>query len=95
MDSTGFVAPVGLGLRSGDKLACVRSGGGAAVVRNGAATLQCAHHVNPKAAKRKVKRRPKKSRPSDINRKEPPYMVAPLREMEGLPDDITVIPKEE
>ena len=38
-----------------------------------------AKHVEKKATKKHMDRRPKKSRPSDINRKVPDYNVEPLR----------------
>ena len=48
-----------------------------------------AHHVNPKAAKRKVKNRPKKSRASDRMRKAPEYNTEP-QYFEGAPAAWTV-----
>lgn len=54
--------------------------------------IQAAKHVQFKAAKKKNRLRPKKHRPSDINRKPPPYNVEPLL-AEGLPEAYTIIPK--
>lgn len=51
-------------------------------------------HARLKAAKLKNRRRPKKHRPSDINRKPPPFNVDPLH-MDGLPEIYTILSEEE
>mmetsp|Transcript_2909 Transcript_2909/g.6818 ORF Transcript_2909/g.6818 Transcript_2909/m.6818 type:complete len:125 (+) Transcript_2909:61-435(+) len=62
--------------------------GGVASARRVAATsLQMAHHVNPKGAKKHRKNRPRKSRPSDMNRAAPPFNPDPMSEArQSLPE---------
>uniref|UniRef100_A0A7S4KV47 Uncharacterized protein n=1 Tax=Guillardia theta TaxID=55529 RepID=A0A7S4KV47_GUITH len=59
------VAPQGAGLRC----------------RTGVSSLSMAHHPNPKGALKARKNRPRKTRPSDINRKPPPYNPDPMSEV--------------
>ena len=47
-------------------------------VRSNVLEIQCAKHAQLKGAKKANRRRPKKHRPSDINRKPPPYDPNPL-----------------
>ncbi len=54
------------------------------------ATSLFAHHVNKKITKRMMDRRPKKTRPSDINRNNKNHGIC-ITKM-GLPPDYTVIP---
>lgn len=49
----------------------------------GSSTALYAKHVMKKATKKHMDRRPKKSRPSDINRKVPEFNVEPLRSGEA------------
>lgn len=56
--------------------------------------IEASKHARLKAAKLKERRRPRKHRPSDINRKPPPYNVEPLR-AEGLPSEYTVLTEDE
>ncbi|EKX53593.1 hypothetical protein GUITHDRAFT_100577 [Guillardia theta CCMP2712] len=49
--------------------------------RTGVSSLSMAHHPNPKGALKARKNRPRKTRPSDINRKPPPYNPDPMSEV--------------
>ena len=52
--------------------------------------IRAAKHVQKKATKKHMDRRPKKTRPSDRNRKPVPYDVDPLH-AEGMPPEYTVL----
>merc|ERR1712086_72542 len=52
--------------------------------------IYMSHHPQKKATKKHAANRPKKHRPSDINRKPPPYDVAPLLNPD-LPPCYTVV----
>lgn len=52
--------------------------------------IRGAKHVQKKATKKHMDRRPKKKRPSDKNRKPPPYDVDPLHAA-GMPSEYTVL----
>ncbi|CDF35147.1 unnamed protein product [Chondrus crispus] len=54
--------------------------------------IRAAKHVQFKAAKKAERYRPRKHRPSDINRKPPPFDPNPLG-AEGMPDPYNVIPQ--
>ncbi|KAI0559600.1 hypothetical protein FGB62_142g033 [Gracilaria domingensis] len=56
--------------------------------------IRAAKHVQFKGAKKADRRRPKKHRPSDINRKPPSFDPEPLR-AEGLPPVYTILKGDE
>mmetsp|Transcript_14815 Transcript_14815/g.19435 ORF Transcript_14815/g.19435 Transcript_14815/m.19435 type:complete len:93 (+) Transcript_14815:94-372(+) len=68
--------------------AFVSSPAGASLVTRDVSMM--AKHVQPKAAKKAVKNRPKKSRRSDMYRKAPEYNVNPGN-FEGAPKEYEVI----
>ncbi|PXF41204.1 hypothetical protein BWQ96_09059 [Gracilariopsis chorda] len=56
--------------------------------------IRAAKHVQFKGTKKAYRTRPKKHRPSDINRKPPPFNPEPLR-AEGLPPVMEIVKAED
>lgn len=77
------------GLSFGTTTICARPSVGVAVSPIDT-EIRGAKHVQKKATKKHMDRRPKKKRPSDKNRKPPPYDVDPLHAA-GMPSEYTVL----
>lgn len=77
------------GLAHGSTAICTRPARTTPIVY-APAEIQAAKHAQFKAAKKANRYRPKKHRPSDINRKPPPFNPEPLR-AEGLPPVMTIM----